>query len=105
MLLRAIQQLNNWGVERIQEYCRQLSAPAIASLTSLGYRIEDENWRGGHLFGIRLPEGVAMDRVKQLLLKKNVFVSYRGDAIRVSPNVYNTVTDMQKLTSALAKFR
>lgn len=105
MLLNAVQQLNHWGVERIQEYCRQLSAPAITSLTTLGYRIEDDAWRGGHLFGIRLPEGMAMDRVKQALLKSKVFVSYRGNAIRVSPNVYNTVTDMQKLIRALTKIR
>jgi selenocysteine lyase/cysteine desulfurase len=103
MLLKAVQQLNNWGVERIQEYCRQLSAPAIESLTTLGYRIEDEPWRGGHLFGIRLPDGIEMDKAKQMLLKNKVFVSYRGNAIRVSPNIYNTGHDLQRLVKALTK--
>ncbi|MFN3839246.1 MAG: aminotransferase class V-fold PLP-dependent enzyme [Cyclobacteriaceae bacterium] len=105
MLLKAIQQLNNWGTERIQEYCRQLSTPAIESLKVMGYRIEDENWRGSHLFGIRLPDGVGMEKVKHALLKNKVFVSYRGNAVRVAPNVYNTVTDMNKLTKALTKIR
>lgn len=105
MLLKAIQQLNNWKPHRIQEYCSQLSAPAIDSLKHLGYRIEDADWRGGHLFGIRLPDGVAMEKVKQALQKNRVFVSYRGNAIRVAPNVYNTVADLNKLTKALRKIR
>lgn len=105
MLLKAIQQINNWKPERIQDYCCQLSTPAIESLTEVGYRIEDADWRGGHLFGIRLPNGVAMEKVKQALQKNKVFVSYRGSAIRVAPNVYNTAADLQKLTSVLTAIR
>lgn len=102
MLLTAIGQLNNWGVERIQEYCQHLSGPAIAHLQEKGLIIEDSAWRGAHLFGVRLPRQMEMEKVKKSLLKNNVFVSYRGNAIRISPNVYNTIHDMQRLVKALS---
>jgi selenocysteine lyase/cysteine desulfurase len=103
MLLKAIQQLNNWGPDRIQEYCQHIGQPVLQKLAEKGFIIEDEAWRSAHLFGIRLPESVNMDVVKKSLLKQNVYVSFRGTAIRVSPNVYNTEKDFDKLYKALTK--
>lgn len=103
MLLKAIQQLNNWGPERIQEYCRHIGQPTLEKLAEKGFIIEDEAWRSAHLFGIRLPGNVNMDDVKKSLLKHNVYVSFRGNAIRIAPNVYNTEKDFEKLYKALTK--
>jgi selenocysteine lyase/cysteine desulfurase len=101
MLLKSLQQINRWGVEKIQEYCTRISAQAIARLRDNGYWIEDDPHRGYHLFGIRPPNEKNINDLKARLLKKNIFVSFRGDAIRVSPNVYNTVDDMNRLAAAL----
>ncbi len=103
MLLKAIQQLNNWGPERIQEYCKIIGQPVLQKLAEKGFIIEDEAWRSAHLFGIRLPGNVNMDDVKKSLLKNKVYVSFRGNAIRVAPNVYNTQQDFDKLYKALTK--
>jgi selenocysteine lyase/cysteine desulfurase len=103
MLLKAIQQLNNWGPERIQEYCQHIGQPVLQKLAEKGFIIEDEAWRSAHLFGIRLPGNVNMDDVKKSLLKHNVYVSFRGNAIRIAPNVYNTEKDFEKLYKALTK--
>lgn len=103
MLLKSIQQLNKWGVDRIQEYCKTIGAESILRLQSKGFLIEDEAWRGSHLFGIRLPQGVDLDKTKSSLLKHKVYVSFRGAAIRVAPNVYNTEKDFQKLTKVLTR--
>lgn len=103
MLLKAIQQLNNWGPERIQTYCKHIGKDTIQHLVERGFLIEDEAWRGSHLFGIRLPDHVNLEKVKQALLKYKVYVSFRGNAIRVSPNVYNTEKDFHKLFKALVK--
>ena len=102
MMLKALQQLNRWGTENIQAYCKIICKEAIASLMDKGYWIEDENYRAGHLFGIRL-QGKDQQKIKAALLKNNVHVSFRGDAIRVSPNVYNDMKDMNKLVKALSK--
>ena len=70
-------------------------------LREYGFWIEDDTYRGDHLFGVRLPKEINIDSVKSQLSKRNIFVSFRGDAIRVSPNVYNTEEDMHRLASAL----
>lgn len=103
MLLKAIQQLNRWGPERIQDYCRHISADAVQQLKEMGFMVEDEAWRGSHLFGIRLPQGVDPEKVKQSLLRYKVYISFRGNAIRIAPNVYNTPEDFQRLVKALKK--
>jgi selenocysteine lyase/cysteine desulfurase len=103
MLLKAIEQLNHWSPDRIQEYCKHISSGAITELTDKGFFIEEENWRAAHLFGIRLPQTGNLEKVKESLSKYKVYVSLRGSAIRVSPNVYNTEKDFQKLVKALTR--
>ena len=103
MLLNAIKQLNNWGPERVQEYCREIGKDTIEKLTEKGFLIEQENWRGAHLFGIRLPANLDLEKIKQSLIRNKVYVSFRGNAIRVAPNVYNTEKDFQRLFKALTK--
>ncbi len=101
MLLNSIRQINKWGVSNIQEYCKSISLQPIMRLREYGFWIEDDTYRGDHLFGVRLPKEINIDSVKSQLSKRNIFVSFRGDAIRVSPNVYNTEEDMHRLASAL----
>jgi selenocysteine lyase/cysteine desulfurase len=103
MMLKAIEQLNNWGPNRIQQYCEHISKEAIDRLSVKGFLIEDQEWRSSHLFGMRLPEGHDLEAIKQSLVKHKVFVSFRGNAIRVAPNVYNVKNDFQKLVRALTR--
>ncbi len=97
MLIKAIEQLNEWGAENIQEYCKKISEKVIKELRNLGCFIEDDNYRAYHLFGIYLPDNINLSNLKAEFDKNNIFVSFRGNAIRVSPNVYNTEEDFEKL--------
>ena len=101
MLMKAIEQLNKWSPARIQEYCKAISASSISKLKEKGFAIEDEAYRGSHMFGVRLPKGMDLEKVKSALLKHKIYVSVRGTSIRVSPNVYNTEKDLQRLTKVL----
>jgi selenocysteine lyase/cysteine desulfurase len=103
MLIKAINQLNKWKPGNIQEYCDSLTKAPIEKLREKGFWIEDEAYRGAHIFGIRLPKNMEIERVKAALLKNKVYVSYRGSAIRVSPNVYNDEADLDKLVKVLKK--
>lgn len=103
MMIKALNQLNKWKVENVQEYCYHLTKVPIEKLRENGFWIEDEEYRGSHLFGIRLPQHVEFEKVKAALLKNKVYVSYRGSAIRVSPNVYNDEADLNKLVKVLKK--
>jgi len=97
MMTKAIAQLIKWQPKKIQQYCKSISVDAIQQLKALGCFIEEENYRSHHLFGIYLPEHISLAPLKEKLLQQNIFVSYRGAAIRVSCNVYNTKDDFTKL--------
>jgi selenocysteine lyase/cysteine desulfurase len=101
MLLKAIEQINNWDPDRIQHYCKTISEKAVAELRNAGYWIEHDEYRSYHLFGIRPPASVDLKKVKDALTSKKIYVSYRGDCIRMAPYVYNKEEDLLKLSKVL----
>jgi len=101
MLIAALEMIQSWGPEFVQSYCRGLMADAVDEARALGYAVEDEAWRGWHMFGIRLPDGMDAERVQARLRERRVTVSVRGDAVRVSPNVYSEPADVEALMDAL----
>lgn len=103
LLVAAIGQLNEWGVENIQEYCRTITNKAIAEWRDMGLIIEKDRWRSHHLFGIRLTDQFDGNVLKHQLEKENISVSFRGDAMRVSPNIYNEETEVIKLVNCFKK--
>lgn len=101
MLLEAVKQIRKWGVENIQAYCKELSAPFLGQISALGYQMEEEKYRSAHLFGIRLGEKHSLEKLQKSLKANKVSVSVRGSAIRISPNVYNDELDFKRLLRAL----
>lgn len=105
LLLAAIGQLKTWGVENIQQYCRKITQEAVTEWRDMGLYIEADNWRGHHLFGIRLNDNFDGDLLKTALEKAKISVSFRGTAMRVSPNVYNEAAELEKLVNCFKKAR
>jgi selenocysteine lyase/cysteine desulfurase len=101
MMLEALRQVNEWGAENVRQYCNELVKGPAEKLRSAGFIIEKQEFRASNLFGVRLGEHHDMNEIKAKLQSKNIFVSYRGDAIRVSPNVYNDTEDLNKLVDVL----
>lgn len=102
MMAAALEQVLEWTPEAVQGYCRDLTAELVRDARDLGYRIENDNGRGSHLFGIRLPSSMDADRLRRELDARNISVSVRGSAIRISPHVYNDASDIEALRDALA---
>lgn len=101
MMLAALRQINAWGPDRVQEYCRQITAKGIRKLTDRGFWVEDEAFRGCHMFGIRFPESLSVSSIREEVRRKKISVSFRGDSMRVSPHVYNEARDMDRLVDIL----
>jgi selenocysteine lyase/cysteine desulfurase len=93
--------LLDWTPERIQAYCRNLTSDFLVEMAELGYSVEDEAWRGSHLFGLRMPGTVDLALLRDRLALRNVSASLRGSALRLSPNVYNDETDVGVLAEVL----
>lgn len=103
MLHQALKCIESWGVQNIQDYCQNITKEAIKKMKVAGFEIEDEDYRASHLFGIRIPQSMNMEVIKNKLAKNKVFVSYRGNAIRVAPHIYNTKADMDKLVAIISE--
>lgn len=101
MMLEALKQINQWKPENIQEYCRKITYAPIGKLRDAGFWIEEDDFRGHHLFGIRFPKAFDVEKLKIALQKNKIAVSFRGDSIRVAPHVYNQEADLMKLVKVL----
>jgi selenocysteine lyase/cysteine desulfurase/uncharacterized protein YbaR (Trm112 family) len=105
MLRRALDILIDWNPDRISAYCSDLSSPLIQRAIELGFSVEEDAWRSPHLFGLYMPEGLELSALKAALEEREIFVSLRGQALRVSPNVYNEERDVDALIEALVVAR
>lgn len=101
MMLAALKQLNKWKPENVQQYCEKITRKPIDLLSEAGFWIEDEKFRGSHMFGIRLPKDTNLENVRLKLQKNKISVSVRGDAVRVSSHLYNSEADLMKLVKTL----
>ena len=99
-LSASLELLLQWRPERVAAYTAALMRDALPRLRSLGVWVEEDKWRSPHLFGLGLPAGAELDRLKQSLDRHRVGVSFRGTSVRVSPNVYNTEEDAEALVRA-----
>ena len=102
MLAAGLEQIHAWGVDQIQATCRALADRIVDGARDLGYGAAEADERAGHLFGLRPPEDVAMDAIRQSLAVHSVSVSIRGGVLRVSPHVYNDADGADALLAALA---
>lgn len=101
MMIESLKQILEWDPQNIQQYCKELTSDLVQNLPEYGYQIEDPNWRGNHMFGIRLPDHITHEKLQRKLAKHNIYVSVRGSAVRISPNVYNDKEDISILLDVL----
>lgn len=105
MAVASLGLIGEWGPERIQRYCADLTAPALREAAALGFTVEEPAWRGAHLFGLRMPPGLDLATLKGALERRRVVGSLRGTALRLAPNVYNDASDMEALLEGLREAR
>ena len=103
MAIKALEQLLEWDPENIQAYCKALTQAPVEQWRANGYVVDDQEFRASHLFGIQTPAGLNNAELQQRLRERNIWVSVRGDFIRIAPNVYNDGTDLAALTEVLLK--
>lgn len=101
MARAALAQIAEWGIEEIADTIADLTAYLSAGAEKLGLRTAPEHLRGPHLMGIRFPGGLRPG-IAETLARQRIYVSIRGDSVRVAPHVYNTTADCDRLLDALA---
>lgn len=101
MQIAALKQIIEWTPRSIQEYCKEITKDIILELEKLGCEIENPKYRSHHLFGFLLPPSINIEKLKQVLLQHKVYVSFRGNYIRISCHLFNTKKDFTKLTTCI----
>ena len=100
MANEAMRQLLDWGIDNVSETIGGLTDLIEARAEELGIEAIPAERRVRHMIGLKLgsqaPEGLAAR-----LASQNVFVSVRGESVRVSPHVYNTESDVDRLFEVL----
>ena len=100
-LIAGFQQIIDWGVDAIQETITGMTDIIANRAEENGLRIGNRSHRAGHFLGVRLPGGVPSNLTVELA-SHGVFVSVRGDSVRVTPHLYNNSDDVDRLFEFLA---
>jgi selenocysteine lyase/cysteine desulfurase len=98
--IAAMNQLLKWTVPAIAETLADKTGAIAARARDIGLVPMAANRRAGHFLGVRFPDGVP-DRLPERLAENQVFVSVRGDSMRVTPHLYNNDADVDRLVSVL----
>ncbi|GGI57638.1 aminotransferase class V-fold PLP-dependent enzyme [Winogradskyella haliclonae] len=101
MQIAALEEILKINKAEFQDYCHSISGDALKSLSEIGFTSDNPEVRAKHLFGIKIPNSVDTDLLKQTLKSHNIHLSFRGDYMRVSCHIFNTETHFKKLFSVL----
>jgi len=102
MAAEALRQLLDWGVENVSETIGTLTDLIEEKAGELGIVTIPKERRARHMIGLMLGPD-APDDLARRLTTHNVFVSVRGESVRVSPHLYNTEEDVDRLFEVLER--
>ena len=103
MLNAALEQILEWGVGAIEATLAARTADVAARAARLGLGSAPAELRAGHFLGLRFPDGALPDGLPAALAAERVHVSVRGASMRVTPHLYNTGEDVDRLFAALTR--
>ena len=104
MAAEALKQILAWGVPYIQETLGGLTANIARQARQLGYSVAPGDQRIGHIIGIRTAHAIPA-ALAEALTRRKIYVSIRGDAIRIAPHLYNSSADIDRLFAVLHESR
>lgn len=100
MAVAALRQILDWRIEEIALTLAHMTATIAERAHALGLTSVPTPLRAGHFLGLRFPAGPPAGLLEKLTAEK-IFVSIRGDSLRVTPHLYNTDADVDRLFNVL----
>jgi len=96
----ALTQVLDWGIDNIAESLRVKTDHLAAELTVIGLAPMGPEIRSPHYLGVAFPKAPPADILARLAAE-NIFVSIRGDFMRVTPHLFITDADMARFIDRL----
>ena len=100
--LAALEIVDEWGVKDISLELEKTNQGIAEILTAHGFETIDEGSRAPHIQSARLPD-VGSGELASQLVADGVFVSQRGDRLRLAPHLYTDQPDLQHFEDSLRK--
>jgi len=102
MANEALGQILEWGVRNVSETIGGLTDLIEEEAKERGIEAIPAKRRARHMVGLKLGSSAPEDLAARLA-EQGVFVSVRGESVRLSPHLYNTTADVGRFFAALAE--
>lgn len=100
MVIAALDQILEWRVANIAETLSAMTDRIADLATDRGLIAPPPSARTGHMIGLRFREG-SPGGLQERLEAERVHISVRSNSIRISPHLYNTEADVERLFEVL----
>ena len=97
----ALQQLLDWKILEIENTLSNQNAVLAKKLKNLGLKVLEEKYRGPHFVSAELPKE-ANPKLLQILESKGIFVSKRGQSLRITPHLWNNQEELDYFVHELS---
>ncbi|HUS95805.1 MAG TPA: aminotransferase, partial [Hyphomicrobiaceae bacterium] len=91
-----------WGADAISKRLAHLTGRIADGLGELPVAVPDDRFRAPHILCIRLVKD-ELPGVVEALAREKIHVAPRLGRMRISPHVYNTLGDADRLVGALGR--
>lgn len=98
----ALRQILDWGVENIAARLGELTGIIENGLADSGFSAVPAARRVPHIIGLR-SKNIAVGELVAKLAAQKIFVSLRGQVLRISPHLYNTEKELEQFLAVLAE--
>ncbi len=98
----ALRQILDWGVANIQATLSARNDAIAGPARALGIDSVSQGLRAGHYLGLRFQGGVP-EGLPERLAAARIYVSVRGQSMRITPHLYNTDADIDRLFGELER--
>lgn len=102
MITAALEQLLAWTPEAIMTTLAGITERIADHAPELGVTVAPRGLRAPHIVGLRFRDGMPSGLVEQLREHK-IYVSVRGQTMRVAPHVFANAADVDRLLGALRR--
>ena len=94
-------QILEWGIDNIAQTLREKTDHLANALQDIGLSPMGRDQRAPHYLGVSFPKAPP-DDILARLAAEDIYVSIRGDFMRVTPHLFVTDKDMSRFITRLA---
>lgn len=102
MMVAALEQILDWQPARAAEALSRLTGRIAGEAPEIGLTVAPRSLRAGHLLGLEFPDGVP-GNLLEALAREKIYVSVRGNSIRVAPHLCTSDADVERLMDVLRR--